>query len=239
MARSESRLTVVLLPGLHGTSGLMTEFIRCRPEGVDTLALDYPTHQVMAYPALIPWVCGQLSTVPGPIVLLGESFSGPVALAAATQLADRVRAVILVATFVVPPRTRLLRLLPWTLGFALTRPLFALQVRLARTPASVSLLTAAARELQTVAPRVLAHRIHAVLTVDASDLLRRATVPILYLQAAGDPVVPARAFQTIRAIRPDAELKTIPTSHLLLQARPNEAWAAISDFLTRHAAIQR
>ncbi|MBL9203731.1 MAG: alpha/beta hydrolase [Opitutaceae bacterium] len=238
MAQSESRITFVLLPGLHGTSGLMAEFIRCRPEAVDTLALDYPTHQVMDYPALVRWVCDRLRSVPGPLVLLGESFSGPVALAAAALIADRVRAVILVATFVIPPRTRLLRLLPWTLGFALTRPFFALKVRLTGTSTSVSLLTAAARELQKVAPRVLSHRIHTILTVDAAESLRRATVPILYLQAARDRVVPARTFLTIRMIRPDAELKTISSSHLLLQARPSETWTAISDFLSRHSLTQ-
>ena len=78
---------------------------------------------------------------------------------------------------------------------------------------------------------VLKARLRAVLSVDVSAELRRVAVPILYLHATEDRVVPEVALRYIRRIRPDTRVVSIAAPHFLLQTRPEEAAQTVLDFV--------
>ena len=87
---------LVLLPGLDGTGALFRRFV-AEVEDISALVIGYPTDEVRSVPELVSLVESRLPAS-GRLVLLGESFSGRVALELAARVRDRVDAVILVAS---------------------------------------------------------------------------------------------------------------------------------------------
>ncbi len=65
------------------------------------------------------------------------------------------------------------------------------------------------RGLATVSPAVIAARIREVITTDATKELVACQVPILYLQAIHDYVVPASNLERIQALRPNVEVARV------------------------------
>jgi len=76
----------------------------------------------------------------------------------------------------------------------------------------------------------MAARARAILDVDASEALRACTVPLLYLRAEHDRMVPHESWRLIASQKPDAKEICLPGPHLLLQTRPSEAARAIEVF---------
>ena len=224
------RVTLVLLPGLDGTGLLFEPLLRVLPQTISPLVVRYPPDQPLGYDRLLPMV---LESLPkdGPFVILGESFSGPLALMAAATEPPGLKAVVLVATFAAKPVPyipaflgRILR--PWM--FRPAPLLVRLKTRLPSRSAQRELLLKAN---SVVRPEVWMTRIRAVLSVNVVEELRRCKVPILYLRASDDCVVPACSLRLITQQRPDVRVTAIKAPHLLLQTRPAEAAEAIQSFL--------
>ena len=76
----------------------------------------------------------------------------------------------------------------------------------------------------------MAERVRAVLSVDDADTLRNLRQPVLDLRGTDDRLVPTSSADLVRSTRPDAAREDIPGPHLLLQARPAEAWRVIARF---------
>lgn len=205
---------LVLLPGMDGTGELFAPFeAQLR---LPVLRLSYPLTPLLNYAQLVDHVRGQLP--PGErFVLLGESFSGPVAMALAAQDLPGLAGLVLCCTFARSPHawTRFLRpltgLLPWP------PPRFVAEGLLcdASTPAPVRALLADV--LGRVPARTIRHRLQLVQAVDATAQLARVRVPVLYLRAAADRLVPRSAGDQVQAQAPRARLKTLAGPHLLLQ----------------------
>src|ERR1700677_3088878 len=70
---------LVLLPGLDGTGILSRQFVDAIGESVETQIIAYPTDQPLGYAELEKLVREALPR-DRPYVVLGESFSGPVAI---------------------------------------------------------------------------------------------------------------------------------------------------------------
>jgi pimeloyl-[acyl-carrier protein] methyl ester esterase len=118
-------------------------------------------------------------------VLLGESFSGPVAIALAAERPPGLVGLILSCTFTrnpVPLFQHCAPLIPF-LPVSSRMSGLAVPFLLGRhaTPALRTTLRAALDRLQ---PAVLRARMRAVLAVDCAAQLRSIAVPVLYLQAA-------------------------------------------------------
>jgi len=75
-----------------------------------------------------------------------------------------------------------------------------------------------------------------VLRVDVSAELRDLSCPVLCLRGRADRLVSARSASRIRALKPDAEVGDIDGPHLLLQAKPVEAWSFLAPFMARIAS---
>jgi len=93
------RVTLVLLPGLDGTSVFFRPLLAALPSWVEPLVIEYPSDGGDDYPHLLALVSEAVRGLDAYWVL-GWSFSGPLALMLAARDPDRVRGVILCASFV-------------------------------------------------------------------------------------------------------------------------------------------
>ena len=169
-----------------------------------------------------------------PFVLLGESFSGPVAISLAASRPDQLRGLILCCSFANNP----LPALGWLRGFIAAAPAIKPPFALAAPFLYGPWLTPELRGIHedviaTVSPAALQTRLQAVLGVDVLDRLRDVTVPMLYLQAKSDRLVRRSALDRMRRVRPDIEVCECDGPHCLLQVRPVETAGAVAAFLRR------
>lgn len=228
--------TLILLPGLDGTGVMFRPFLPFLTEDVRTVVVSYPRDQPLGYEELLPIVAEALPTE-GPFVLLGESFSGPLALKVASAHPEGLQALILCASFIGNP----VRWFPAQLA-PLVRPwMFRLFPALKAARAilggysSPALRALTVEALSGLRPEVLAHRVKAVLRVDVARELTACPVPILYLAGSRDRVVRKHNLESITTLGRSVEVVEIPAPHLVLQDQPEAAAAAIGDFLERCA----
>lgn len=215
---------------MDGSGTLFADFLAALGDRVRPLVISYPAGQQLGYAALAALVRPQLPTTE-PYYLLGESFSGPVAIALAAERPPLLAGLILTCTFArnPVPGMRALRHLvrfaplsgklaalasPLLLGFGAPAKLRrALGAALANAPAALMRL-----------------RLREVLEVDYSEQARQVAVPVLYLQAAQDRIVFASPARHLQSLWPALQVVTLRGPHLLLQATPVEAAAVLAVF---------
>ncbi|WP_219116212.1 alpha/beta fold hydrolase [Janthinobacterium sp. UMAB-56] len=233
---------LVLLPGMDGTARLFQRFdaaLRAQ-SAIETQAIAYPAAP-LDYAALEAFVRERLPR-DRPFVLLAESFSGPLGAALRAHPPPGMRALILCCSFVRNPRPLLapLRHLLEFVPFG-TLPGFALRQALLAPYATPQLQDELAAALAQVPPSVLRQRMRAVLAIaekDASPSFARGSLPVLYLRARHDRLVPpANALQILRQA-PGTQLIAIDAPHMLLQAAPQAAAVAVAAFIAGLSAAQ-
>lgn len=230
---------LILLPGMDGTGRLFQRFdaaMRART-AIATQAIAFPAAP-LDYAALETFVRERLPQE-RPYVLLAESFSGPLGAALRADPPAGMRALILCCSFVRNPRP-MLALLRHLLGLVPfgAMPGIALRQTLLAPFATPALQAELAAALALVPPAVLRQRLRAVIETDATRLFARGSLPVLYLRARHDRLVPpANAMQILR-LAPGAQLIDIAAPHMLLQAAPEAASVAVADFVDRLSAAQ-
>jgi pimeloyl-[acyl-carrier protein] methyl ester esterase len=223
--------TLVLLPGLDGTGKLFAGFAEVLRPDLPSLIVSYPKDQVLGYEELETRVLAALPSA-APFVLLGESFSGPLAIRIAARAPPGLIALILCASFAKNPYpwARWMRPLAAYLPLRslprwLRAPLMWGSASPAQAPAQAD------RAMAGVSPAVIRHRIAALLAVDETAALRRILLPTLVLAASRDRVIPAGAARWMLRALPHARLVRIDGPHLLLQTRPAACAAAVLEFV--------
>ena len=106
---------LVLLPGMDGT-GLMFGPILPFLEGLDPRVVRYPA-ELTSYPDCLAFARAQLP-LDRPFLLLGESFSGPIAIALAAERPEGLQGLVLCVTFARNPSPGLACYSLTTLSFA-------------------------------------------------------------------------------------------------------------------------
>jgi len=214
---------------MDGTSLLFEPLRNALPPSIQATAVAYPKDQPLGYKELLPLV---ESAIPScDFVVLGESFSGPLALMLAAKKPKGLRGVVLCASFVrfplnIPPSWRTM-IRPWMFRWQPLRLLaFILLGRNAFGPLGAHLRAA----VRSVSPTAMAARALSVATVDVTEALRTCAVPILYLQAAQDWVIRPGCSKLIQAIRPDIQKIVSPGPHLVLQVSPQAAAETLEIF---------
>lgn len=225
---------LVLLPGLDGTGELFRPLLGELPAWVRPVVVSYPRDRVLDYAGLLALAARALPT-DLPRVVLGESFSGPLAVMLARDRPPGLKGIILCASFVRKP----IRSVPSWLSVAAVAPLFRLW------PALLTLRSYPGREefrdllplalgvIRSVRPEVVAARVRALMKVDVRDDLRDLDLPLLYLQALRDQVVRRHNIEEIRKLRPDVRVAQVDTRHFLLQLEPKWAAGEIVSFIER------
>ena len=226
-------MKIVLLPGLDGTGVLFRPFVERLPADLTPIIASYPPDQQLGYSDLLPIVMEKLPREE-PFVLLGESFSGPLALMAAATVPGGLNAVVLCATFVQNPTLlRFAWLAPIVRPFAFRHysQFTAVKALLGQysTPELRSLTKAA---IGAVQPEVIAHRVRSVVKVNVEKELVECPVPVLYLRGARDLVVPKRNLREIQKSLPSIRVAVMDSPHMVLQTQPAACAQAISEFLS-------
>lgn len=224
-------ITLVLLPGMDGSGLLFAPFLRALPDWIRPLVVSYPGARPLDYAGHLEYVMAALPTAP--FVILGESFSGPLALMAAARRPTGLRGVILCATFVGWPLGLPVRLarLAVNLGVFRLKSTRLFQRIVMGGSAAGELRRMLPQVLAGLTPQVLAARAEAVMALDCSAELRSCTVPLLALAARHDRIVAAAATERLRQLRPDLEVVIFDSPHLVLQLATAEAVAVIGRFL--------
>jgi pimeloyl-ACP methyl ester carboxylesterase len=224
-------MQLLLLPGMDGTGRLFGPLLRALPSSLSPVVAAYPADQPAGYAELLP-VVEAAAPAGAEYVVVGESFSGPLAVMWAARRPPGLRGIVLCASFVrspLPPFARWLRALIFPLWFrAVPRPLLRWALLGRHQIAALAELVEAA--IGMVRPAVLAARARAILSVDVATELQSCPVPVLYLSATEDRLVPPRSLAYIRQLYPAVESVSLVGPHLLLQVAAEGGAEAIQRF---------
>lgn len=225
-----NEIQLVLLPGMDGTGELFGPLLAELPIELPVAVVSYPDRPA-SYADHIAVARAELPR-DRPYVLLGESYSGPVAVRLAAEAPSGLRGLILCASFLTCP-SPLLRALRGLTPVASPKlvPGFVAHHSLLGRFATPALRAAHARALSHVSSRTLTARLRAMADIDVRDDLRKLDLPSLYLRGTRDRVVGTRFGEEFLGIARRGRLVDIEAPHFLLQSRPREAAAAILDFL--------
>lgn len=218
---------IVLLPGLDGTGDLFDRVAPYLAGDLTVRVVRYPQDPTLGYAGYVGLVRNEIGS--RPVYLLGESFSGPVAIMLAAALGKQIMGVILVASFVKNPWPR------WLIRRAA-------RVDPESTPAKIrdailmgsygdAALTEKVEEIiRTLSRPVRAARLMAVAEVDVRRDFAALQCPVLILHGRSDWLVPKSAMQRAVSSKGGARMTVIPGSHMLLQTQPQQAAAEIVHF---------
>jgi hypothetical protein len=209
-------MNFVYLPGLDGTRPLR-EHLADR-----ATIVSYPPDRVLAFDEYVAIASEHVSD---DSIVIGESFSGPVAIRIASE--RRVAGVVLVCSFVKAPFPRIFAYAPRV------DPVMAFWMVGMNGAARKALRDA----LDAVEPRVIRSRLRIALSVDERASLAKTSAPLLDLRATHDFLRhPRRAIVNIRR---DAATAEIDGPHGLLLARPDETWNVIARWSATIPASRR
>ncbi len=229
-ARVSAPPKLVLLPGLDGTGTLFAPLIAPLSGRVSTIVVSYPD-RVLNYSEHERLVRAALPTG-GPFVLLGESFSGPIAVSIAAEAPPGLVGCIVCASFVVCPR-RILAFARPCLGssFANMIPMPLARHLLMGRFATPELCAMHLRAMRCVSPGTLAARLKEIAAVDVSRSLTRIRVPTLYIRGTEDRLVPKSASRLFSRLNSTARVVEVEAPHFLLQVRAKEVARTIEAFI--------
>lgn len=227
----ENVTTLVLLPGMDGTGELFAPFVSALDKRINTVVMRYPTSYPLTYQQLLSRVREALPKDDS-FFLLGESFSGPIAVSIAAEMPDGLQGIILCASFVRSPLPRL-RFLG---SFARLIPVTSIPQRFLSFPLLGRFSTRHLRKqllgaITQVAPQVFRVRAREVLNVDVSAAAKQIRIPSLYLQATEDKLVGMSATGLVQRHIPHIRIARLEAPHMLLQVTPVEAARVVEAFL--------
>lgn len=219
-------MQTLLLPGMDGTGRLFAPLLRAIAGRFRTRVVSYKTDAVETYDDLVH----AFELPQEPVCLVGESFSGPIAIRLASMRPDRVRGVILAASFATSP-----------LSFASSIASFAAPrlPRATKFAMRTMLLNGGYPELAEevhaatllVSKSVLAGRIREIARVDERHTLRSTAMPLLFLRARHDRLIGKQQMRIVQEERRDTQIHELDAPHLVLQTQPARAADLIERFV--------
>jgi len=230
-------MKLVLLPGMDGTGDLLTPFVKELDErGIASQVISYPTDVVLGYEELIERVSSALPE-DDELVLLGESFSGPIALALAQRDTPGLRGLVLVVTFAEAPDSMLLqltRVLP--VKWILSQPVpcwMAHKLMLGEVRPKTN-QEALCRVIKNISPEVIAERLRAVRELKLSP--QPTDLPSLYIQGTRDSLLPESALESVERLVPRLRVERVEGPHLVLDIEPGRCAELVSEFISSLSA---
>lgn len=221
---------------MDGTGVLFEPFVSALGNGPSVAVVTYPTSgHAQTYAGLRDLAAMALPSE-GPLVLLGESFSGPIAISLAAANPKRVVGVVLCCTFVRNPRPGLRRLSGLASIPAPLPPSSILSAMLFGRFTTPRLSRMLRDALVKVQPAVLRARLRAVVSVDMREQARALEVPVLYLKGTSDRLVPPPAVVEAQHHCRNMKVQLFDAPHCLLQVVPEEAAATVAAFIEKVAA---
>ena len=230
---SNPPITLILLPGMDGTGELFEPLIQALNPNIKTIVVSYPKTEVLSYAELSKLASAHIPPNQ-PYMLLGESFSGPIAIALAEQAGQQLKGLILSCTFARNPRPQLSKLSFILPTLPISQLSFSLMCKLLMENFNKPTIRQRLYDVVTaVAPKVMRARLDAVIGVNYTESLQKINVPILYFQGKSDYLVPSTAGKYIVEQAKNVQLVELNAPHLLLQFAPNEAAEHLQIFIQK------
>ena len=227
--------TIVFLPGMDGT-GISFEPLReLLPQEINVIVIRYPADKLLDFDETVQCAKEQIQSDQQGVIVIAESFSGPVAIALVGSGQLKAKCLILCSTFAKSPRPvlwKILNYLPLELLIGLPFPRFIIKhVIEGGAEATDLFLTMWQRVKPLVPAKILVHRLKVISRVDVRGWLPKLTIPCLYIQATSDRTVPASSLFDFTETIPDLRVKRIKGPHFILQAQPHASLTAILNFV--------
>lgn len=225
------RPRLCLLPGLDGTGRLYAPLSAELADVAEVDVLSYDGTRFQDYPSLADTLA-QAVQRQGDVVLVAESFAGPLGVLLAQRHPDRIRALVMAASFVRSPvpfsriGAAILQRVP-----AVAPPLFALERVLAGSGLPLTLHAEFDAIVRSIPLQVLRQRALAALRVDVREHLASLDMPVLYLEARHDRLIRPPAGREVLRLARQARHAVIDAPHFLFQMAPRAAAAGIRTFL--------
>ncbi|NJL84867.1 MAG: alpha/beta hydrolase [Leptolyngbyaceae cyanobacterium SM1_1_3] len=235
-SRSDLALELVLLPGMDATGLMFKPLLDELPEEIKTEVVDYPTDKILSYDELADLVEARIADKQN-VVLLAESFSGPLPIKLLERELKNIRGVIFCAAFIERPRPLLLKtaqFLPLKLLrllFCISLPKFVIRLFFLGANAIDEMFDSFSEALKQVNPGVVANRLYAICLLKQNTY--EIDVPCYYIQATQDRLIPTQAVAALKRAAPQIEVKRAEGPHLILQVNPEACAAIITEFVRK------
>jgi pimeloyl-ACP methyl ester carboxylesterase len=221
---------IVLLPGMDGTAAPRSDFVAALAPEVVVKTITYPTDQPLGYSQLEFLVRAEIPDCP--FILIGESFSGPIAISIAASNPPNLRGLVFVGSFARSP----IQVPDLLHGLTSLAPLWlapsSLICSLLLGPeASLAQRKCVREAITTVKQRVWQARLRAILSADALISAGKIAAPTLYMRATHDCIVSRRMSEQLTQAIPHAQLTELDGPHFLLLARAVEVAQRIKSFM--------
>lgn len=227
--------TIVFLPGMDGTGISFEPLGKVLPQDVNVKIIKYPLDRLLSFEETVQCAKNQIESNQEDVIVLAESFSGPVAIALVGSGQLKAKCLILCSTFAKSPRPVLLKVLsylPLEVLIRLPFPRVVFKHVILGGEEATDLFLAMWQRVKALVPaKVLVHRLKVISQVDVRGWLPKLTIPCFYIQATSDRSVPASSlFDFIEAVS-DLRVKRIWGPHFILQAQPQASLSAIENFV--------
>jgi len=227
---------LVLLPGLDGTGKLFEPFRQQFPKSASITVINYPSDRHIAYSQLAHYLLPLLPR-DKPLVVLGESYSGPVCLQLSTRDDLDIRAMLLVATFAKYPSSFLKsisRIIPISLLLRLPIPEFVIRYYCFGSDTNEALSRLLRQSIKENLPGVLAQRAREGSKNDVTGILQKINIPVLYIAATHDKMVPHQAIDDLKQHLPNMQVVFVEGTHFILQVQPKRCYDIVANFLSEN-----
>lgn len=231
--RWPSDLELIFFPGLDGT-GLSYEPLKKElPDDTQVTLIKYPPDKPLLLPQLVDYAVDQIPKGK-PLLILAESFSGPVAVSLLSSIQLNVRGIIFCSTFVKSPRPVLLSLakyvpISWLFYFPVPDVIF--YVFCGGKKLSESVISLFLKIKHIVKPNVIAQRVRMLGDIDVISKLAGLSIPCCYIQAIDDKIVPPRCVEQFQNVLVNLKIKKVKGPHFILQTKPKECAELIMAFI--------
>ncbi|GAA3589603.1 alpha/beta fold hydrolase [Marinobacter xestospongiae] len=222
-------MKVLLLPGMDGTGQLFEPLLRAWPGDLAPTVVSLNHLSADGYREQVAQLCGQLSAAP--VVIVAESYSGPIAYALCRELGSRVAGVVFLASFVSRPCgvVRLARRLPAAslrLDWLPDRLLNGIGFGGLGTAASMASVRLA---VQDVAPAVLKQRLSNMAVLREPS--ERISTPAVYIRPTRDYLVSQAAVDMVARVFPALRVIPLEGGHFIAQGQPDACAQIILQFV--------
>ncbi len=230
---SHSAASLVLLPGMDGSGALFKSFTDALQRRACVVELP------QSGPQNSQRLCDHVvqSCPHGDLVIMAESFSTHLLPLLYARLQTRVKLMVAVAGFLLPPWRWVLPLvqrlpvhsaLKWAPGRGVFRGFFL------NVHASGQLVEEIIAVIRRVPAAVIQQRIAALRTLAGSQIESAPHCAVHYLRATQDRVVTKKHVNDFLRWAPQSQVDTIQGPHFLLQTRPVECAAWFDRVLHKH-----
>ena len=220
-------MRLYLAPGFHGTGELFGPLVSALDGNVSPQLISYPENLGPSLDAYVDFLAGQIDHEK-PYLLLGESFSGPVALSLLARGAESCKGLLLIATFISNPAPFPTLLATTLLSpfLGIRPPRWAICRYLVGRNGPSDLVDCLCKIASTLKRRIVLERFQILRQLRLRDY--DPWCPCHYMRAEGDELVSSAKSDELVAHVAGCTVSSVPGAHLIAQHSPEVVAAQIA-----------